>query len=435
MSSIVYVVHCVDAEGPLKETYQATFERIKEIWGITIEPTKENLKRIQNKEIELDGHENTIAELAHPKLLNYNDNWDKLNTMLADITSNEYRNRFKDSFGNGWIWSWFCLDHVGYINNPRQRDIGYHKVFDRYMELQKSTKNNSDGINFHYHPVSISRSANHCATSYFGHSDTLYQILSRKIIDRSWFPSVFRPGFSALRPDSHWFLEQYIPFDFGNHACEIDLKPHPDLHNGRFGDWRRAPRHWTPYHPAHEDYQLEGNCKRLIMRCLNVRTRLYFLKQSDVDQAFVEAKDGKVVVLSFSYHDLRDMRPDIDHVCKMLLSSKKRFPEIKFKYCEAKSAVRQAMHINSDPAIKLNLLLEDNRLRVRSSQPTFGPQPFLAIKTKGGDYYHDNFDFQIPYREWTYTFDIQTLPLEKVSAIGVASCDNSGNTSVIVKKL
>ena len=93
------------------------------------------------------------------------------------------------------------------------------------------------------------------------------------------------------------------------------------------------------------------------------------------------------------------------------------------------------MHINSDPAIKLNLLLEDNKLRVRSSQPTFGPQPFLAIKTKGGDYYHDNFDFQIPYREWTYTFDIQTLPLTEVSAIGVASCDNSGNTSVIVKKL
>ena len=87
MSSIVYVVHCVDTEGPLKETYKATFERIKEIWGITIEPTKENLKRIQNKEIKLDGHENTIAEMAHPKLLNYNDNWDKLNAMLADITS------------------------------------------------------------------------------------------------------------------------------------------------------------------------------------------------------------------------------------------------------------------------------------------------------------------------------------------------------------
>ena len=39
-------------------------------------------------------------------------------------------NPYKDSFGNGWVFNWHCLDHVGYINNPRRRDMGYHNIFD-----------------------------------------------------------------------------------------------------------------------------------------------------------------------------------------------------------------------------------------------------------------------------------------------------------------
>ena len=54
----------------------------------------------------------------------------------------------------------------------------------------------------------------------------------------------------------------------------------------------------------------------------------------------------------------------------------------------------------------------------------------FSIKTKNENYYHDNFDFQISYKEWSYTFDKQTIPLEKILAIGVARCDHAGNISV-----
>ena len=43
-----------------------------------------------------------------------------------------------------------------------------------------------------------------------------------KIIERDFFPSCFRAGFQAERPDSNLFLEQWIPFDITNMSCEDD---------------------------------------------------------------------------------------------------------------------------------------------------------------------------------------------------------------------
>ena len=36
------------------------------------------------------------------------------------------------------------------------------------------------------------------------------------------FPRRIVPGFHVIRPDSHWFLEQHIPFDFSNQAVATD---------------------------------------------------------------------------------------------------------------------------------------------------------------------------------------------------------------------
>ena len=48
MTKKVYVVHCIDTEGPLYESIEATFSRLKEIFGVDLEPTVSNLKKIQN---------------------------------------------------------------------------------------------------------------------------------------------------------------------------------------------------------------------------------------------------------------------------------------------------------------------------------------------------------------------------------------------------
>src|SRR5690606_40662912 len=86
--------------------------------------------------------------------------------------------------------------------------------------ILNETDSAEDGIQFHYQPHPHNRNAHHCATHWWAASDSLYQILTRRVIDRLWFPAANRPGFHVLRPDSHWFLEQYIPFDFSNQRSE-----------------------------------------------------------------------------------------------------------------------------------------------------------------------------------------------------------------------
>ena len=43
---------------------------------------------------------------------------------------------------------------------------------------------------------------------------------------------------------------------------------------------------------------------------------------------------------------------------------------------------------------------------------------------------YDNFDFV--FKEWTYTFDQQTIILKNIESIGVGCCDNAGNVSVVI---
>ena len=51
MNKKLYIVHCVDTEGPLHEPLDATFERLFDIYNVRLEATKENLLKLQNKSI------------------------------------------------------------------------------------------------------------------------------------------------------------------------------------------------------------------------------------------------------------------------------------------------------------------------------------------------------------------------------------------------
>ena len=437
MSPTVHVVHCIDAEGPLHESLAATFERIRYVFHLDLKLSGELLSKLQDGEVDLDGLEDAVQKVVAPHLLAYNDTWDKIDSMLREALSPDFRNRLPDSQGNGWIYNWHCVDHVDYEMNPRRRDMGYHNIFDHYRQILAETHSNQDGLYFHYHPHPFVKQAHLNATHWWASSNSLYQVLSRRIIDRQWFPSCNRPGFHVNRPDSHWFLEQFIPFDMASMALESnpDDEQQFDFSKGRYGDWRRAPRTWTPFHPSHDDYQTPGNCRRWIARCLNVGTRHSLLTEKEVRQAFQEAQAGKPVVMAFADHDFRDLRLDVDQVRAMLKKVSADFPGVEFRYLKAVTAMRQALSLPRLPPCNLELTLQavdDNvhLLTARSEVPTFGPQPYLALKTVTQDYYHDNFDFQIPNHQWSYVFDRATFPLRAVETIGVATNNAYGVTSV-----
>lgn len=65
----VYIVHCIDTEGPLYETLEATFERLRNIFEIEIEPTEENLRKLQEERISLGGKEKEVSKALDNSLL------------------------------------------------------------------------------------------------------------------------------------------------------------------------------------------------------------------------------------------------------------------------------------------------------------------------------------------------------------------------------
>jgi len=432
----VYIVHCIDTEGPLYESVEATFERIYQIFGIELSPSRETLRKLQHCELDLGGREEAVARVVAPHLLAYNDTWDKIDAMLERIGDDSFRYAFPDSDGGGWVYNWHCVDHVGYTVNPRRRDMGYHNIFDHYRTFVDETQA-PDGLHWHFHPTHPSLWAHKSATFYL--RDTkFFDILTRRVIDRNWFPSVNRAGFHTERPDSHWLLEQWIPYDISNQACD-NPGEQSDLANGRFGDWRRAPKDWSIYRPHHDDYQVPGNCRRYIARCLNVRTRLRLLDELEVRKAFERARHEGPTLLAFTDHDFRDIGKDVEYVRSLLRRVAPDYPDVRYCYSEAREAMNHVLFGEYTPSTSkiLSIGLEPGALEgskvltVEASEPIFGPQPFLAIRTCTGKYYHDNFDIQEPFRRWTYVFDDQTFPWETIDRVAVATNDRRGFPHIV----
>lgn len=354
--------------------------------------------------------------------------------MLNAVTSTEFRNDLLDSNGNGWIFNWFCMAHEGFTGaNPRRRVKGYHAVFDHYRELIKK-QNSKDFIGFHYHPLPISGNYNDSGTAYWGEAN-LNEILCHAVIDRGWFPAAFRPGFHTERPDANWFLEQWIPFDYANQAMKDNEEGQRDLANGRFGDWRFAPLEWRPYHPDHDDYQKKGSCRRWITRCLNMYARTRQISQEDVEEAFSDALKYGKAILAFTDHDYKDMEYEITRVRNIIKNVSEKYSDVEFIYSNAVDAIRNCMDIKYEQFTMNAEIINDGTkkyLDIKVDNDIFGPQPFLAIKTKDNRYIWENLDFTIPGREWTYTFDNNTILLDAIEAIGVAANNKYGFTKIIV---
>ena len=433
---ILYVVHCVDAEGPLDESLEATFERLEYIFGIKLDATVNNLERVQRGEFSTGDPQadKLITETFSNKVLNYNRTWSDISSMNKHIFSKNFRSENRDDFGRDWAITWLCLDHLDLGSNPRKKAEGYGIMHSYYSQLRESYSTFQDEIQWHYHPKSITKNPIAAATNYLNSMNEIIQILCRRVIEYNWYPSVYRPGFHAERSDLNLFLEQWIPFDYGNQAYEEKNK-HFDLANGRFGNWSKAPMSWRGYHPSIKDYQEEGNLERTIFRCLNMGTRHRLLTESHVKQAFQEARENGSAILSFTDHDFRDIAPDIQSLQDMLKREKKSFPDIKIMYCGAEEAAQRLLG-KFGYNIELDSKIIDRKLIVSLKKgEIFGPQPFLSIRNNSGQYFHDNFDSCENENEWSYFFDEQTIDLQEVESVGIGVAGKFGSTWTKVHKI
>ena len=80
--------------------------------------------------------------------------------------------------------------------------------------------------------------------------------------------------------------------------------------------------------------------------------------------------------------------------------------------------------------IRFKIKLFGDKIFISSDDKIFGPQPFLAIKTKNKKYYHENFYIKKPFKEWIYTFDRHSVKKNNVDIFAFAANDKFGNTCI-----
>jgi hypothetical protein len=424
----VLLLHAVDAEGPLFESPSETVARVNRIANLALPASAETLNRLRAGLIDLGDARGVVDTVL--RYSTFLGDWSAVQEMLKRVMAPEFRCANADSEGRPWVYNWHVMDHIGYDVNPRRRDIGFHNVFDVYRELIDSTCA-EDELGFHFHPEHYYPHAHLCGTNY-STSRTLFEILTRKLIDRNWFPRSFRAGFHTERPDSHLFLEQWIPHDYSNQAIAGDSSTAGqfDLSDHRFGDWSRAPTDWGWYHPHHDDYQRPGNCRRRIFRCLNIGTRHRCVTYSEVRRAFDQVlREKQDVVVGITNHDFRDMQPDIQWLKQAF---DRAATETGVSWRTASISDTFAPWSGAPPRSnwELERVGSVSRLRIDYSDEIFGPQPFMAVKLFNERYYHVNMDIVEPFRSFSYIFDENTVPIERVEALVTGTNDRRGNVVI-----
>ena len=171
----------------------------------------------------------------------------------------------------------------------------------------------------------------------------------------------------------------------------------------------------------------DNNCYRLI-------------DQKEIDKAFMQAKKTGYALVGFASHDFRDLEYEVKYLDNLIKKSHKKFRNVEYKFSESKHAFSQIAKLKEKIKIKpikfkikyyKKTKKDFARISVRVTQgDVFGPQPFLAIKTKKGRYINDNFDFSSNKKVWHYAFHSDTIPIKDISTIGIAANDKLGNTCI-----
>ncbi len=420
----VWVVHCVDTEGPLTEPLDATFARIKARFGIELPASAETLVRLQRQEVPLGGREADVATFLDPQRLGYLSSWAAVEEMVGRVTSPAVRAKYCDGTGAPYAFSWFVIDVVGYRDNPRQKAVGFHAVWDRYERMLRE-RAGDDCVGWHFHTVPVGQHAldyNACWTN----NDWHEQALARRLIERQSFPAIFRAGGTIERDDvSHW-LEQFIPFDYSSAAVRGGGGGRP----GQLWDWRGAPAEWRPYHPDWYDYRRRGEMKRWLFRCLEISGYESPLGEEDVRDAFALAASGQDAVLAFSNHDRRDLEPDMAKATALIGRVAAQFTDVPWRFTGALAAAQKVTGQSSSVAPVLRTRWEDDVLWIESDQPLCGAIPFLAVEEDGEVFYRDNPTIEGAQR-WAYV----PTRRSQVRRIGVAGNNAAGATGLAIVQL
>ena len=161
-------------------------------------------------------------------------------------------------------------------------------------------------------------------------------------------------------------------------------------------------------------------------------TRFRNLSKEELKVGFEKARmTGDNVYVGVTNHDFRELSTEISDFYEMLQSVAKEYADVDFKFAKSTTAFKEVLKIPTGTKLNFDTQIQGNVLTVTFTDgEPFGPQPYLAIKTKSGEYRHDNFDFGAFKKVYYYTFDFNTTELENIESLVIGTNDKYGNQCI-----
>lgn len=353
---------------------------------------------------------------GNPELLK---DWDQVDKAMDKLFDDGFRFGYPDSDGNGLKFGWFFLTWTGFSTNPRNRDFGYHKVRDHYLEnWGKELEKYGDEQCWHYHHPAESRIGNEWGLDW-SLCQEFEQVISRQILERNWFPVCFRAGGTIMDNQSSRWVDTWFPVDYSNRA-PLTIKG--------LVDWKEARDDWGLYHPDSENFTHAGNGNRIMARCLDLMTGEYVLDDEEIHKAFKNAAVGQETVLSVFDHDYRDIAERIESFCRNVSRIAAEYPQVKWQYSGPVEGVRNSVGIRTSNGLKINALLDNDRIHIWTSGEVFQHIPWIAVEDSAGDVIHCQENIlKVSPTEWIWHIP-ETLEWKKV---GIAASDYDGFSDCI----
>lgn len=351
--------------------------------------------------------------------------------------TDQFRDKFTDSFGNPVIFSWFALTHPAYEQDA-QSDAGI--VFQQLMHHSESIKRWGDLLGWHYHATDWTPSMHDTSigkwdqvrsfdgTQGYTSSDVemAEKMFAFLILEIGFYPTTFRSGWVWENNDFSLWLDDVIPFDFSN-AAPLSASGAEEVKwsAGKKYDWSQAPANWSYYHPDSTDYQQPGNLKRTIFRCLPGHRAL----DLDLNRAFSRAAKGEDVLISYYTHSFNSL----EKFCRVVSGSLARsiyVGRISHRYVNALEGAQLMLGLNDTIPPELSLVQFGDTCILSSNEQLFS-FPYGALKGSDGSYtrvrpLQERPRISDDRFEWTFDVGGRTF-----AAFAVGCTDNAGNSSVV----